>query len=283
MTQELEPFVPETDISEFTRAAAQVVHGSEYEVRVFMPRYGCINERKHQLHEVIRLSGININVHGVRHELLVKVASLPKSKIQVYFVNNEIFFSSRAILKDEDESYLANNEDRAIFFARSTLDTLQKLAWKPAIIHVHGWFSAFLILYIRTELKDNLFFKGIKIVYSIYPSDFIGTYSLNLDKKLLDQKIKPQHLELLSKTGATVQDLHRMAIEYTDAVIFVEETPNELMEFAKERNKITAEHPLTWIKKIDELRELYAGIYEKLKESIKDKKKTRKKDTLIEK
>jgi len=126
MTQEMEPFVPENEFSEFTKVAAQTIHGSDYEVRVFMPRYGCVNERKHQLHEVIRLSGININVHGVHHELLVKVASLPKSKVQVYFVNNEIFFSSRSILKDEDEQYLVNNEDRSIFFARSTLETLQR-------------------------------------------------------------------------------------------------------------------------------------------------------------
>ena len=275
ITQEMEPFVPETDLSEFTKAAAQAVHGSEYEVRVFMPRYGCINERKHQLHEVIRLSGININVNGIQHELLVKVASLIKSKIQVYFVNNGIFFSSREILKDIDGVYLKENEDRAIFFAKGTLETIEKLAWEPSIIHVHGWFSVFALLFLRTHCKDNPFFKGAKIVYSIYPSDFEDTYSTTLNQKLQDRRIRAQHLQHLSESGATVKDLHRLAIANSDAVIFVGENPDqELMQFAQEQEKIVAENPLNWIRKPDELRDLYFQIYSRLKSRTRAKKKT---------
>ena len=271
-TQELDPFVTESPFSTTVKHLAQFNHGMpENEVRVFMPRYGSINERKHQLHEVIRLSGINVVVDKINHELLVKVASLAKSKIQVYFISNDYFFADKHLLRDETGRYPGNTEDKAIFFAKSILETLQRLVWVPDVVHVHNWFSALILLYLRTELKESAFFKSAKLVYSVYPSDFDSAYTPTLDKKMAEGRLKSLHFRNINKDAFDLQEIHRLAIEQADAVIFVEDSPPALKAWAQEKKKVILEHSYDQVTEVDAMRDLYGQLYQSLH---KKKKRT---------
>ena len=217
VNSEMFPYLPETDIARIGRELPQGIQERGREIRVFMPRYGCINERKNQLHEVIRLSGINIIVGEADHPLIIKVASISAARIQVYFIDNEDFFKRKLIYRDDEGNFFPDNGERAIFFARGVLETVKKLRWAPDIIHCQGWISHVLPLYLKKAYKDDPIFSGSKIVLSLYgdtPAEALGP---NFAETVRFGPIKPKDVPLTPE--ATGEDLAKMAALYSDGII----------------------------------------------------------------
>ncbi len=217
VSSEVVPYLPETEISSMSFEAPKMVNKQGGQIRIFMPRYGNINERRHQLHEVIRLSGINLVINDLDMPLIIKVASIPKERIQVYFIDNEEYFKRKATLTDEDGNLFPDNDERAIFFAKGVIETVKKLNWSPDIIHVNGWLASLLPLYLKQYYKDEPLFNESKIVTSIYNQNFDGT----LDKQMLDKvkfdNIDEDQVKLLETPNYS--NLMKIAIDHSDALI----------------------------------------------------------------
>ena len=162
-------------MSEIGRYLPQGVQEKGREIRTFMPRYGCVNERRNQLHEVIRLSGMNLVINDADHPLIIKVASIQAARMQVYFIDNEDYFQRKAVLHDADGNEFEDNDERAVFFARGVLETVIKLRWAPDIIHCHGWLTSLVPLYIKKYYYNDPLFQNSKLVYSVYNDDFKNT------------------------------------------------------------------------------------------------------------
>jgi starch synthase len=177
VNSEMVPYLPETPVAQLCRELPQGIQERRKEIRAFMPRYGCINERKNQLHEVIRLSGMNIIIGDVDRPLVIKVASIASARIQVYFIDNEDFFQNRLQVTDKNGVEYEDNDERTIFFARGVLETVKKLRWNPDIIHCHGWLSALIPLYIKKAYHEEPAFRDSKVVYSLYDKAFRNTFS----------------------------------------------------------------------------------------------------------
>ena len=163
--QEVAPYVPDTEGALLCRRLSQAMQERGNEIRTFMPRYGCINERRHQLHEVIRLSGMNLIIDDNDHQLIIKVASIPSARVQIYFIDNDDYFARKAILRDADENYFEDNDERAIFFARGVVETVKKLRWTPTVVHCHGWFSSIVPIYLKKVFADDPIFKAYRKEY----------------------------------------------------------------------------------------------------------------------
>lgn len=181
--QEITPYLAENDMSTLCRTLSQSMQERGNEIRTFMPRYGLINERRNQLHEVIRLSGMNLIIDDNDHQLIIKVASIPSARVQIYFIDNEDYFQRKFTLCDGEGSLFADNDERAIFFARGVLETVKKLRWVPDVVHVHGWFSAIVPVYLRNTFADDPVFKNVKIVMSLYDDGSMGSSMRNLGKR----------------------------------------------------------------------------------------------------
>lgn len=171
ITTEMSPYQDDSMIAETVNKLALKMHGAGNDVRVFMPRFGLISERKYQLHEVIRLSGMNIIINDLDQPLLIKVASLPGERLQVYFIDNEEYFKRKAYYLDEENNPFKDNGERAVFFARGVVETIKKLNWVPDVIHLNGWMAAFVPLYIKTFYKKDSYFNDTKFVLSVYNTD----------------------------------------------------------------------------------------------------------------
>ncbi|QTD36553.1 glycogen/starch synthase [Polaribacter batillariae] len=225
VSSEVVPYLPETELSSTAFNAAKNAHSKGVQTRIFMPRFGVINERRHQLHEVIRLSGMNLVVNDMDMPLIIKVASIPKERMQVYFIDNEEYFKRKAVFTDEDDQLFPDNDERAIFFAKGVIETVKKLNWAPDIIHVHGWLASLLPLYLKEYYNEEPLFTESKIVTSIYNDTFENT----LNEELAD-KIKFD-LKDASKTATIKTPNHtnilKSAIENSDAVIHGSETISE--------------------------------------------------------
>ena len=236
VSSEVIPYLPETEISSMSFEAPRMVNKQGGQIRIFMPRYGNINERRHQLHEVIRLSGINLVVNDFDMPLIIKVASIPKERIQVYFIDNEDYFKRKATLKDEDGNLFKDNDERAIFFAKGVIETVKKLNWAPDIIHVHGWLASLLPLYLKEYYKDEPLFKESKVVTSVYDQSFEGS----LDRTLID-KIKFDEIEngfLQNLETPNYVNLLKTAIDFSDGLIKGSQTlPEELNTYIKKAKK----------------------------------------------
>lgn len=222
ISQEISPFLPQSDISTVARKLPQGIQESGKEIRAFMPRFGCINERRHQLHEVIRLSGMNLIINDVDHPLIIKVASVPQAKIQVYFIDNDDFFSRKATLADAKGNPFADNDERSMFFGRGVLETVKKLGWKPDIIHCHGWMTALTPLYIKKLYHNDPHFSDARVIYSVYNTSF----NKNWDPKFYE-KLKFDGFEEEDIAGLKDVDylaLNEMAINISDGVIQGSET-----------------------------------------------------------
>lgn len=218
ITHEMVPYMQsETELAKASRELPQGMQERGWEIRNFMPRFGCINERRHQLHEVIRLSGMNIIVNDTDQPLIIKVASIPAGRIQVYFIDNEEFFQRKHILYDDADHFFADNDERSIFFCKGVLETVKKLGWTPDIVHCHGWMSALVPFYLRTVFKNDPVFSGAKIVFSMYENDrFEG--SLNKDYVLKAvEGIDGADLSAVDKP--TFGGVLKGGIQYADAVI----------------------------------------------------------------
>ena len=236
ITPEIVPFLPESEVSSTVRTLAQGVHERDKEIRIFMPRFGVINERRHQLHEVIRLSGMNLIVNDVDHPLIIKVASVPQARMQVYFIDNEEFFKRKRTYTDEDEKFFKDNDERAIFFCRGVVETVKKLGWTPDIVHCHGWMTGFLPLYLKKMYADDPHFSNAKIIYTPYADEFSG----NLDSKLIDKlnfdKIANEDVAFLKTPNAL--NLNKTGAQWADAITVGSETINtELSGYINDSGK----------------------------------------------
>ena len=166
VSSELVPYLPENQVSLMSYESPRVVNSNGGQIRIFMPRYGVINERRHQLHEVIRLSGMNLVVNDMDMPLIIKVASIPKERIQVYFIDNDEYFKRKSTFTNAKGNLFDDNDERAIFFAKGVVETVKKLNWAPDIIHVHGWMASLLPLYLKRYYKDEAMFNDTKIITS---------------------------------------------------------------------------------------------------------------------
>ncbi|MBS3993506.1 MAG: glycogen/starch synthase [Bacteroidetes bacterium] len=236
VSSELVPYLPETEMSVASFEVARTVHNLGGQTRIFMPRFGLINERRHQLHEVIRLSGMNIIVDDMDMPLIIKVASIPKERMQVYFIDNDEYFKRKAIFTDEDDKLFDDNAERTIFFAKGVVETVKKLNWEPDIIHIHGWMASILPLYLKAYFKDEPLFNESKIVTSVYENGFEGSLIAGMIDKI---KFDIQEEDLISiLKEPTHLNLQKLAIQNSDAVMFGSDSiPSELEEFIKSLNK----------------------------------------------
>lgn len=235
VSSEVIPYLPETELSSTAFNAAKNAHSKGIQTRIFMPRYGVINERRHQLHEVIRLSGMNLVVNDMDMPLIIKVASIPKERMQVYFIDNEEYFKRKAVIKDKKNVLFEDNDERAIFFAKGVVETVKKLNWAPDIIHVHGWLASLLPLYIKEFYRDEPLFTESKIITSLYGTNFDGLLNENLKDKLIFDKIEKDKIEILIKPNAV--NILKSAVENSDGVILgSEEIDEELNTFLNEKD-----------------------------------------------
>ena len=228
VSSEVIPYLPETEISSMSFEAPKMVNNNGGQIRIFMPRYGNINERRHQLHEVIRLSGMNLVINDLDMPLIIKVASIPKERMQVYFIDNEDYFKRKATFADEEGNFFKDNDERAIFFAKGVIETVKKLNWSPDIIHVHGWLASFLPLYLRNYYGNEPLFENSKIVTSVYNQGFNGTLNAEVSNKIRFDAIDDQALTHLD--NPTFENVMKVAINNSDAVIIGSEDISKELE-----------------------------------------------------
>lgn len=227
--QEITPYLPESDVATGARELLHAMYERGYEVRTFMPRYGSINERRNQLHEVIRLSGMNLIIGENDHQLIIKVASIPSIRAQVYFIDNDDYFSRKAVLDDEEGALFEDNDERAIFFARGVLETVKKLRWKPDVIHCHGWFSCVLPAYLKSIFADDPMLKDTKVVQSLFSAGFEGQLNCGIRQKIEAEGISTYNHELLDTP--TYHNLMKYVASHVDGLII--ESPLDDPELEK--------------------------------------------------
>ena len=255
VSSEVVPYLPENELSTTSFDAAKMIHGKGGQTRIFMPRYGLINERRHQLHEVIRLSGMNLVINDMDMPLIIKVASIPKERMQVYFIDNDEYFKRKALFSDEDNNLFEDNDERAIFFAKGVVETVKKLNWSPDVIHVHGWMASLLPLYIKEYYKDNPLFTDSKIITSVYNNGFDGSLNDKFADKIKFDNICESKIKTISNPNYI--NILINAIENSDAVIKgSEELPKELMEFIDSCNKPVLDYSST-----EEFEKAYTDFY----------------------
>ena len=217
VSQHMVPFLPETPMSSISRFLPQGAHDKGKEIRVFMPRFGKINERRHQLHEVIRLSGMNLSIDDVDHPLIIKVASIPTARMQVYFIDNDDLFKRKAVLYGADDKLFADTDVRSIFFVRGVLETVRKLGWAPDVIHCQGWMANLLPLYLKTNYANDPYFSNSKVVCSIYNEGFDGSLDKRMSDKLVIDGICEESASTIKK--ATFDNINALGIEHADALV----------------------------------------------------------------
>ena len=217
VSQHVVPFLPATQMSSVSRNLPQGVHEKGREIRVFTPRFGKINERRHQLHEVIRLSGMNLSVDDTDHPLIIKVASIPTARMQVYFIDNESYFKRKFVLRDGEGKLFADNDERAIFFVRGVLETVKKLGWAPDIIHCSGWMANLMPAYLKDVYKDDPYFANSKVVCSIYDEGFEGALNSRMAEKITQDGVKSDTIAAIQEP--TFDNLNALAIEHADGII----------------------------------------------------------------
>lgn len=234
VNSEIYPYLPETTISTVGRYLPQGIQESGKEIRTFMPRYGCINERRNQLHEVIRLSGMNMVINDIDRPLVIKVASISSARMQVYFIDNDDYFHRKSIYTDADGHFMDDNDERAIFFARGILETVKKLRWKPDIVHCSGWISHLVPLYLKKIYRNDPIFSDSKVIVSVYNEFADCMFNKDMRNKITVPGIKPKDTELLKTPDGT--NLAKTAIQYSDAVIIgSEDIKQEIADFAASR------------------------------------------------
>jgi starch synthase len=260
ISQEITPYLPETEMSLIGRNLPQGIQEKGKEIRTFMPRYGCINERRNQLHEVIRLSGMNLIIDDTDHPLIIKVASIQAARMQVYFIDNEEYFFRKNVLTNDEKNYYEDNDERAIFFARGVLETVKKLRWSPDLIHCHGWFTSLVPLFIKKHFKDEPLFMNSKVVYSIYDDEFTNVFDGEaFKKKVWVDGIEDNDLARINKS-IDYPELSKLAINYSDGIIFGSEKANSNVSDYVIKSGIPALEYQTQETYVD----AYSGFYDKI-------------------
>ncbi len=255
VSSELVPYLPQNEVSLMSYETPRMVNSNGGQIRIFMPRFGNINERRHQLHEVIRLSGMNLVINDMDMPLIIKVASIPRERIQVYFIDNEEYFKRKATFTDEGGKLFPDNDERAIFFAKGVVETVKKLNWSPDIIHVHGWMASLVPLYLKQYYADEPLFADSKIVTSVYKQGFEGALDTKLQDKIGFDGISKEAVDTLSEP--TYNNLLKVAVDFSDAVILAaEEIPDDLQSHIANLQK-----PVLPYVSFQEFEEAYVNFY----------------------
>ena len=241
VTTEIDPFLKISSAADFIRLLPQKLQEKGHEIRILMPKFGVINERRNRLHEVVRLSGINIRVGEEEKPLTIKVASIPNAKLQVYFLDNEDYFQRKSVLVDPvNNAFYKDNDERAIFFCKGVIETVKKLGWQPDIIHCHDWMTSFIPLYLRTHYKDDPMFKNTKVVFTLYNNSFDSKLSTNFLEKTNTENLIPSNGSFqennylgVCKGGIQLADVATMGASRIDSTLedFMQSTHNEKIFF----------------------------------------------------
>lgn len=261
VTQEMQPYTALSEISEIARKLPQYVQEKGFEIRVLMPRYGTINERRHRLHEVVRLSGMNIIVDDDDFPLIIKVASLPGARMQVYFLDNEDFFKRKSVFTDDEGKPFADNEDRMIFFCKGVIETVKKFGWAPDIVHCHGWMTSLVPMYLKTAYKTEPLFQNSKLIYSLYNSEVGVNFSEDFMNKASINNLEPEDLVAYLDSDEKI-DLFKGASTFTDAVI----EGSENLEGAVPQLLKNLEKPILEFQSEDQYLSAYLDFYNMLLE-----------------
>lgn len=238
ISQEIAPYLKETPMGLLSRELPRKVQEKGYEARAFMPKYGCINERRNQLHEVIRLSGINLVIDDADHPLIIKVATLQSAKMQVYFIDSDDYFQHHAVSDLEIRETPDDNDERIMFFTRGVMETAKKLRWEPAIIHASGWVSALAPLYLKKAYTGDPTIGGAPVVYSLFDDSFEGTLDPRFKEKLAMDGFTDDDLKALGDGPVDFIALNKLAIDHADGIFQASENiPAELLDYAAASGK----------------------------------------------
>ncbi len=236
VSQEITPYLPESELSLIGRTLPQAIQETGKEIRTFMPKYGNINERRNQLHEVIRLSGMNLIIDDTDHPLIIKVASIQAARMQVYFIDNEDYFHRKHTVTDAKGNFFKDNDERMIFFARGVLETVRKLRWSPDLVHCHGWFTSLVPLYIKKAYREDPLFADSKVVFSVYDNGFDLPLDKSFSEKLLVDGVSSDHVSMIKDPG--YENLVSLAATYSDGLIQGSETlPGSVSDVLKSSGK----------------------------------------------
>lgn len=234
--QEIKPYVPEDVIANVCRELPQHVQENGCEIRTFMPCYGHVNERRNQLHEVQRLSGMNLIIDDSDHPLIIKVASIQAARMQVYFIDNDDYFKRKGVFSNEKDGEFVDNDERSIFFVRGVLETIKKLRWTPDIIHCHGWFSATAPVYIKKVYDQEPFFANSKVVYSAYNLPFENMMRKGFDKRIVVEGIEAKDVKAVKGKEISPLMVDKLGVDFSDAVIGgSEELSEDLLKYIKKK------------------------------------------------
>ena len=242
VAQEIAPYTGETKMGEVASLLLQNTQESGKDIRMFLPKFGTINERRHQLHEVIRLSGMNLIIDDFDHQLIIKVASIQKLRMQVYFIDNDEYFPRKQMLHEEDGSFMKNNDERMIFYCKGVIETVRKLGWKPDVIHCQGWFTSLVPMYIKKLYAGDPLFEDVKVIYSVFDNTYEGVLSPTLPEKLLFEDLEDADVAMLKDSN--INNLHKHAVDYADAVVQASTNMDkEVLEYIKSSDKPFMEYP----------------------------------------
>ena len=257
ITQEIAPYVPDSPMTKIGRELPQAIQEKSREIRTFMPKWGIINERRNQLHEVIRLSGMNLIIDETDHPLIIKVASITSSRMQVYFIDNDDYFGKRGMSRDEQNAEYPDNAERAVFYARGVLETVKKLRWTPEIIHCQGWMSSIIPYYIKTAYADEPSFRDCRTIFTPSEENLTAPLPENFDGIIKFRNTKKEDWESLNTTNNT-QLLNMIGMKYADGVSLIKPDPS-FREFIKQ-------HDITYLaaQKPENFATAYSNFYDKI-------------------
>lgn len=235
VASEINPFLQTSEVANFLQKLPQAMQERGMEIRILVPRFGLINERKNRLHEVVRLSGINISVGEEEKPLVIKVASIPNAKLQVYFIDNEDYFQRKSVFHDKQEKFYEDNDERAIFFCKGVIETVKKLGWAPDIVHCNDWMTSLIPMYLKTTYKNDPLFKETKTVFGIYSNGFSHTFGDDLLNKVKMVDIDDTILAPLKSKDFT--GFIKLGMEYADMVIQGKDVSAELNQLIEDFSK----------------------------------------------
>ncbi len=258
VSQEIIPYLKDSQMGYIGRHLPQGIQERGREIRTFMPRFGHINERRNQLHEVIRLSGMNLIIDDTDHPLIIKVASIQSARMQIYFIDNDDYFQRKYMFRDKNNKFYKDNEERAIFFSRGVIETVKKLGWAPDLVHCHGWMTSLVPLYIKRAYRDNPLFSDTRIVVSIYDDDFEESLNKDFGNNIKLDGITNKDLKHYKKP--TYVNMMKAAIDFSEGIIIGSETVNqELLDYANESGK-----PMIPYQPLDRFVDAYNNFYDKI-------------------
>lgn len=260
VASEINPFLQTSEVADFVRKLPQGMQEKGMEIRILVPRFGIINERKNRLHEVVRLSGINISVGEEEKPLVIKVASIPNAKLQVYFIDNEDYFHRKSVFHDKEDKFYEDNDERAIFFCKGVIETVKKLGWAPDIVHCNDWITSLIPIYLKTTYKNDPIFKNSKTVFTIYDNGFSHKFNKDMIEKVKMIDIEDSMLSKLH--SADFEGLISIGAEYADAVIRADEDVNPSLD--KLFKSLDEENKFETIEKGDNFVDSYFNLYNDL-------------------